>query len=317
MPPKDSVLARKLRRGGVARSPLPDTDLMGDTFARISQDKLRPLLKTTVSAMVLECKVEKLAQALEHISVPAMLGVLDVEGAATQGLVSIDTDLAYHLIDLMLGGDPGVAAVPTTRTFTGIDMALCRLHLEALVVTFREAIGAAFRRPLGKRVAIGEQRQDVSQLRIAPDYVDVLTLNIALDLGEAARTGNFFLLLPLATLDVIRASLQGNVADRAAERPDDLWRANMQRAAAGAPVALDAVVHRQRLSVAEIQALRPGDVLPLPTDAIDTVKLVIGQPGGKTAQIATGRLGAFQGSKVVKLESGLDPRVRRHVERAL
>ena len=117
--------------------------------------------------MVLECKVDEArARRYEHISVPAMLGVW-MSRTRRQGSSQFDIDLAYHLIDLMLGGDPGVAAVPTTRTFTGIDMALCRLRLEALVAAFREAIGAAFRRPLGKRILIGGQRQDVSQLRIA------------------------------------------------------------------------------------------------------------------------------------------------------
>ena len=54
----------------------------------------------------------------------------------------------------------------------------------------------------------------------------MLILNIALISAKPPAPATSFS-LPLATLDVIRASLQGNVADRAAERPDDLWRANV------------------------------------------------------------------------------------------
>jgi flagellar motor switch protein FliM len=310
------VLSRKLKGGGIARSPLPDTELIGDTFARLCEDRLRPLARTVVGAMVLEARVVKLSEALQGISVPAMLGVIEVEDAASQGLLGIHTDLAYHLIDLMLGGDPAVAPAPTARTFTGIDMALGRMQLDALVAAFVEAVSAAFGRPLGKRIAVREQRQNAAQLRIAPDYADVLVFSVALDLGEAARTGNFQLLLPLATLDVLRASLQETTAE-AAGRPDDLWRINMRLAAAAAPVPLDAVLHRQRLPLAGVQALKPGDVLEVPAGAIDEVQLVIAQPGGKSAVVATGRLGAFQGAKVVKLETPVDPRLRSHVARAL
>lgn len=203
-----SLLARKLRSRGVAPSPLPDIELIGDEFARRVEDKLRPLVKTILGAIVLECTVEKLSEAVARVSVPAMLGVLELEGVEPLGLISIDTDLAYHCVDLMLGGDPAVAPTPTARTFTGIDMALCRLYLEALAGAFADAIENGTRRPMAKHFVIREQRQDVSQLRLGPEYVDVLTLSIALDVGVAARTGNFVLILPLATLDVIRATLR-------------------------------------------------------------------------------------------------------------
>ena len=42
--PSTSVLGKKLRRSGVARSPLPDSDLIGETFARGIEDRLRPLV---------------------------------------------------------------------------------------------------------------------------------------------------------------------------------------------------------------------------------------------------------------------------------
>lgn len=317
MPTQDAVLRRKLSRGGVARSPLPETDVIGETFARQVEERIRPLVKSTISAMTLETRVVKLSEATQDISVPAMLGVVEVEDADTHGLLSIDTDLAYHLIDLTLGGDPAVAPTPTTRTFTGIDMALCRLHLEALLQAFGAAVAAVMGRPVTKRITLSDQRQNISQLRFAPDYVDVLAFTIALDIGDAARTGNFMLLMPLATLDVIRASVQDADADAARDRPDDLWRIQMRRAAAAAPVVVNVVLHRRRLTLAAIEALRPGDVLDVPATAPDDLQLTIRQPGGKTATVATGRLGEYRGAKVVKLGTPMDPRVRQHVKNAL
>jgi flagellar motor switch protein FliM len=305
----EKLLRRKLSQGGVARSPLPETDFIGETFARHTEEGLRALVKTMVSAMVLECKIIKLSEASRDISVPTMLGVVEVEGSKAQGLLAIDTDLAYHLIDLMLGGDPSTAPAAITRSFTSIDMALCHLPLEALAEGFMAAVATCFGRPVTKRLLLAAQRQDITQVRIAPDYVDALVYTLTLDIGEAARAGNLQLILPLATLDAVRAAVQEEVAEDPASQPHDLWRIQMRRAAVTAPVIVDAVLYQQRMTIAAVKALRPGDVLEIPSTAPDRIRLTISQPGGKTAQIGAGKLGVFEGAKVVKLDDAVDARV--------
>ena len=84
---------------------------------------------------------------------PGVLGLVDVEDADTPGLIALEPDLAYHLVDLTLGGDPVQAPTPLARPFTAIDMALCRLHLDAILAAFAHAIGANLGRPLTKGLA--------------------------------------------------------------------------------------------------------------------------------------------------------------------
>jgi flagellar motor switch protein FliM len=312
-----NVLTRKLRHGGVARSPLADTDLLGETFARGVEDRVRLLVKTVVGSTVAAARVSKLADATSPISGPAILGLVDVEDADTPGLVAIESDLAYHLIDLTLGGDPGQAPEAVARPFTAIDMALGRIHLDAILAAFGKAIGASLGRPLTKGLAVRDVRQNLSQLRLAPDYIDVLVFGMNLTLGEAGRSGRFLLILPLSALDVIRASAQALNLQAARDRPNDLWKTLMRRAAANAPVQVDAVLHRQRLSLAALHTLTVGQVLEIPRQAVEDIELAIPQPGNRTAVLAYGRLGGFQDNKVVKLATPPDRRVITHIERAL
>ena len=224
MPPSGTVLSRKLRHGGVARSPLADTELLGETFARGVEDRIRLLVKTMIGTTVGAARVAKLADATAEITGPAMLGLVHVEDADTPGLIALESDLAYHLIDLTLGGDPVQAPAPVARPFTAIDMALCRLHLDAILAAFAHAIGANLGRPLTKGLSIRDLRQNLSQLRLAPDYIDVLVFGMDLTLGEAGRQGRFTLVLPLSALDVIRASIQARNVQAARDRPNDLWK---------------------------------------------------------------------------------------------
>jgi flagellar motor switch protein FliM len=311
-----SVLSKKLRQGGVARSPLAETDLIVESLVRGIEDRLRPIVKTMVSVSLDTVSVVKLAAATGRIATPAMMGVIEVEDADTPALVACDAALANHLIDLTLGGDPAVAPESAARPFTAIDMALGRLHLDAVLQAFTHALGVGFGRPLTKVLRIRDQRQNLSQLRLAPDYIDVLTFAATVSLGEAGRTGYVTLVLPLSALDAIRASIQ-TLNQVARERPNDLWKALMRRAAASAPVPVDAVLHRQHLSLAALQALRVGQVIEIPRQAVEEIRLTIPQPGGRTAVLATGRLGGYQEHKVVKLATAPDPRVSAHIDRAL
>jgi flagellar motor switch protein FliM len=242
-----------------------------------------------------------------------MLGLVEFDSAKIQGLLNIDTSFAYHLIDLMLGGDPAVAPVPVTRTFTEIDMALCRIAQEAVLAAFAEALATCFGRPLARPLHLAGQRQDVTQIRFAAEHTDVLVYNIALDIGPAARSGGVQLVLPLAMLDTICAVLKDKAVKAPSEQPWDLWKVSMRHAASRSPVVVDAVLHRRKMTISELSALRVGDVLEMPGSAVTEVQLIVAQPGGKRARVAGGRLGTYLGAKVVKLDASVDPRLRDHV----
>lgn len=309
----ENVLKRKLRTGGVARSPLPDTELLGQAFARQIEKGLRPLIKTIVSAGVLEANVVKVGKAMESVSVPSMLGLIEIDNAKIQGLLNIDTNFAYHLIDLMLGGDPADAPTPITRPFTEIDLALCSIAQEILLTAFSDAFTSFFGRPLGNQLQLAGQRQDVTQVRFATENADVLVYNMALDMGPAARSGGMQLVLPLAILDRICAMLRKDVATAPKEEPWDLWKASMRHAAYRSPVVLNAVLHRRKMTISELSALRVGEVVEIPRSAVDQVQLVVAQQDGKRTTVAAGRLGSYESAKVVKLDSFVDPRLREHL----
>lgn len=311
------VLARKLKRQGIARSPLPDSEFVGQAFARQIEKALRPLVKAPVGAMVIDNRTVKVAEALQSVPVPAMLCLVSMEGSKGQGLLMLDGDLAYHLVDLMLGGDAGVAPVPIARTFTAIDMALCALAQTAVLGAIGEALAAAFGRPLDAPFQSAGQMQDIGQVRLAAPHVDVLVYSVALDIGSAARSGMLNLLLPLGMLDVVCAAMQVKGDEGPGDEAMDLWRVQMRRAATLAPVVLDAVLHTQRMSVDAALALKVGDVIEVPAGAVSEISLLVDQRGGRRAQLGTSRLGTYRGAKVVKLDGPLDPRVAEHVRRAL
>ena len=316
MASETNALSKKLKQGGVARSPLSDGKLIGETFARGAEDRLKVLVKAQVEASVGAAMVSRLGDATASIANPAMLAVLDIEDAETPGLIAAEAGLANHFVDLTLGGNPSDPAGAVARPLTAVDMAVCRLHLDAILAAFCEALAASLGRPPGKALRIREQRQNIAQLRLAPDYIDVLVFAVSLTLGDGGRKGQFLLTLPLSAFDVIRAAGDAMPVEARKERPDDLWRKLMRKAAGGAKVPVDAVLHRQKMSLEVLQGLAIGQMIPLPSEATERLELTLRQPEGRSATLATARLGAFRESKVVKLTSEPDDRVSAHIRRA-
>ncbi len=312
-----NVLITKMRRSGVARSPLPDTDVIGAAFARQVEDRLRPLAKCTPDALVEECRVVRLEEATSGIGTPAMIGLIGLEEADAHALVAMDNALAWHLTDLVMGGDAAERSMVAVRSFTAVDMAVCRPLLAALVAAFGAGLSVVLGRPVPQAFSLTEQRHSTAQLRIAPDYVDALKVRLAVTIGEGGRQGRLDLVVPLSMLDVIRAAIVRQGTADARERPNDLWRTAMRRAAAAAPVALRAVIHRETMTLAQVAGLTVGQVIDIDPDAPQAVDIAIPQTGNREAILARAQLGAYRGRKVVRLRESPDPRLREHLRRAL
>lgn len=314
--PANPVLEHKLSHQRVGRSPLPDIELIGENFGRILEDNLRKLLKTNVGALILDCEVTKLASVVDQIPVPAMLGVVELAGSDHRALINVTSDLVFHIVDMRMGGDSAQAVMPTTRSFTGIDTALCmgffEVVLGSLLAGIEESVGA----PVGKSLRVVQCKQDISTVRIASKSADVMQMLVSLDIGAAARSGDFELILPLSVLDVFRAATkQSDLAFP--ENTQDHWLQRMRDSVGEAGLPVSAILQTRRMSLADVKMLQVGQVLPIPADAVGAVELVVAQGTPHQATLAPARLGVFQGNKVVKLTEAAAPDITSYLATCL
>ncbi len=312
----ENVLTRKISGQGVGRSPISDTEKLGDRFVRLAEKKIGPILRTAVSGMILENEVTRLSAVAEGIPVPALLGVFSFEGSAAHALINVSADLVYHIVDLMMGGDPETCPIPTTRSFTAIDYALMEGILDAAMRAFEESLSEILDGPLRSGFKLMDIQQNITHVSIATDNADVLALNASLDVGEAARGGDIDLVIPLSLLDVVRSSVAKKEVVKSADIKD-IWRDRMTRAATEADIPLTAILHTAKYKAQFLEDLEVGQIIPIPTKAPQNVKLVTRQNGVIAVEVATTKLGAFEGKKVLKLTSPINPTLSDYLKRAI
>ncbi|MEO1689021.1 MAG: flagellar motor switch protein FliM, partial [Pseudomonadota bacterium] len=271
---ENSVIRRMTSGSTGGRAPIADAETIGEDFAKFLDERLRGLMRTITSAIVIDCEVRKLSSVLEEIPVPAMIGVIDVRDSVNQALVNVSMDLVYHVVDLRMGGDPADAPMPTARSVTAIDCGLCEEFIALVLDAFEASLKLNLRTELSEAMQLAQFEQHVTMVRIAPEHSDVLCFRISLDMGEAARSGDFDLVLPLAVLDAYRAAAAPVGARDPSAKPD-IWSRRMAQAASDAPVRLEAVLHRLQMPLSDAESLQPGDLLPLPGDCREEVEIRI------------------------------------------
>jgi len=308
------VLERKLSSRRVGRSPLPDLEMIGENFGRVLEENLRPILQTLVGALILDCEITKLTDVVDKIPVPSMLGVVENDNTDRLALVNLGSELVYNIVDMRMGGDAAQAPQPTTRSFTAIDAQLCMDVFDAILRSFARAVEESLGVPLETKFRVAGHKQDINTVRIAPKSADVMLISASLDIGEAARSGDFDLIMPLSMLDVVRASvIQSEIAETVS--PNDLWVLQMRRFAAEAEVPLHAVLHRESMPLAEVRTLEVGQMLTMPRMALSQVELVQAMGTEFQSTLAAGRLGMYEGGRVLKLTEPPDPQVQTQLDR--
>ncbi|MBB5515253.1 flagellar motor switch protein FliM [Rubricella aquisinus] len=313
---QSDVLKKKISVRRVGRSPIPHLDDITNHLTAKLEDRLRRLLKATTGAIIMACEVRKLSRVLEDIPVPAMLGIVAVEGVDNYALININSDLVYHVVDLRMGGDPASAPPPTARSFTAIDCALCEGFTSTVIDCMMEAMRSGMGAPLPDAMSLARIEQNITQVRLAPGNADVLVIEVNLDIGEAARSGDFQIVLPLSVLDVLRAEAARAPASNEMLTSLTFWRKHMTRAAAEARIEVSGIVHTQRMTVQELEALTPGDVILMPETALKNIDIRLGRLSDRI-DCTTAKLGAFEGRKMLKLTEDPPPDLRSYLESAL
>ena len=159
-------------------------------------------------------------------------------------------------------------------------------------------------------------KQDINTVRVAPKSADVVLLSASLDIGEAARSGDFELIIPLSILDVLRAALlETEATDYLA--PNDLWLLQMRRCAAEALVPLHGILHRLPMTLKDLEKMEIGQFIEIPRAALGTVELTQSIGTEFEAPLAEGRLGTLEGEKMIKLTSAPDDDLKQRLTKLL
>lgn len=273
--------AQAMAEGGAARAwPL--------ALARAARDRL---------GLGLDCGPVRLdrfslAELLDLPPDRALIAVLEGPRNA-MGVLILSPEVLAAVIEMQTLGK--VTQQPLIqRRPTRTDAAMVADYLDAVLIALETALAADADLVWTDGFRYASFLEEARPLALMLEDTAYKVLRCDCDLG-GARQGGLVLALP--------AEGHGRRPERAQAQltPDPGLRmqfsSDLQAQVLAAEVRVQAVLHRVSLPLSAVLALQPGDLLPLPTAALDRIELA-GQDGLKRG---LGKLGQHRGMRAIRL----------------
>jgi flagellar motor switch protein FliM len=192
-------MERIISSGLVSYERLPMLEIVFDRLVRIMSTSLRNFTSDNVEVSIDNILSLRFGDYLNSIPLPAMLAVFKAEEWDNYGLMVVDSTLIYSIVDVLLGGRRGTAAMRIEgRPYTTIERTLVErlIHvvLADLSVSFDPLCPVTFR---FERLEVNPRFATISRLSNA-----AVLARLRIDMED--RGGRLELLLPYATLEPVR-----------------------------------------------------------------------------------------------------------------
>ena len=195
----------------------------------------------------------------------------------------------------VLKGEPDARA--PTDTDAALIAPLVDMLLEGIAANLGERDGAMTEGfHFGARI---ETKRHLGLIVEAPDFH---VLRSQLELNGGAKRGEFVLIVPVQLPEPVTSAAsalgKAKLENASGEDKESLNKVTFaQGAMMEAEACLQAVIHRQKMTLGALGQLKPGDRLPLQEFALDSV--VLG--GGSNSRLGPCRLGQHGGMRAVQL----------------
>jgi flagellar motor switch protein FliM len=236
----------------VSSERLPMLEVVFDRLVRLMSTSMRNFTSDNVEVSLDSVASVRFGDYLDDIPLPAMLNVFKADEWDNHGLIMVDSALICSIVDVLLGGRRGTAAMRTEgRPYTTIDRSL----VERMVRVVLADMGAAFEpiSPVTFRFERLETNPRFAAISRPSNAAVVARLRI--DMEE--RGGRLELLLPYATLEPVRELLLQMFMGEKFGR-DSIWEAHLAHELWFTDVEMTAVMDERAIPLQDICSLEVG-----------------------------------------------------------
>ena len=241
-----------LNSGMVSYERLPMLEVVFDRLVRMMSTSLRNFTSDNVEVSLDNLVSLRFGDYLNSIPLPAMLAVFKAEEWDNFGLLTVDSSLIYSIVDVLLGGRRGTAAMRIEgRPYTTIERNL----VERMIHVVLADLSAAFD-PLSP-VAFRFDRLETNPrfATISRPSNAAIVAKLRIDMED--RGGKLELLLPYATLEPVRELLLQMFMGEKFGR-DSIWEIHLMEELWQTEVELEAVLDQQYLPLYSVLNMEVG-----------------------------------------------------------
>jgi flagellar motor switch protein FliM len=271
---------------------LPMLDVVFDRLVRMMSTSLRNFTSDNVEVSLDQITSVRFGDYLNSIPLPAMLTVFKAEEWDNYGLLTVDSAMIYSIVDVLLGGRRGTAAMRIEgRPYTTIERNL----VERMIHVVLSDLSAAFD-PLSPVTFRFDRLETNPRFATIARHANAAVL-VKLRIDMEDRGGRLELLIPYATLEPVRELLLQMFMGEKFGR-DSIWETHLANELWYTEVKVSAVLDEVTLTLQDVLEWKIGTQLFLNQVPDGPVELRCGD-----VPMFVGRMGRKSGNIAVRIDS--------------
>ena len=249
---------------------LPMLEIVFDRLIRMMATSLRNFTQDNVEVSLDSIESMRFGEYIDSLTLPTLLTVFKAEEWDNYGLMSLDSSIIYSMVDVLLGGRRGTAAMRIEgRPYTTIELNIVKdmiqLILSDLSTAFDPVTSVNF---IYDRLETNPRFATISRLSNA-----VIVARLRIDMED--RGVKIDLMIPYATLEPVRELLlQMFMGERLGR--DAIWENHLMEELWDTEVEIRAVLKERTVNLGEIAGWEKGSFLPLEMAPHEDVTLICG-----------------------------------------
>lgn len=249
---------------------LPMLDIIFDRMVRMMSTSLRNFTSDNIEVSLDNITSVRFGDYLNSIPLPAMLAVFRAEEWDNYGLMTVDSSLIYSIVDVLLGGRRGTAAMRIEgRPYTTIEQTL----VERMIAVVLKDMSAAFEPLSPVNFTFDRLETNPRFATIARPPNAAILVKLRIDMED--RGGRLELLYPYATLEPVRELLLQRFMGEKFGR-DSIWETHLATELWSADLQLDAILGEQTMSLRDVMNFEVGQTVLFNIRPEDNVEMRCG-----------------------------------------
>lgn len=281
---------------------LPMLEIVFDRLVRLMTTSLRNFTSDNVEVSLDNISSIRFGDYLNSIPLPAILAVFRAQQLDNYGLLTVDSNLIYSIVDVLLGGRRGTSAMRVEgRPYTTIERTLVQRMIEVVLADARQAFAP-----------LTEVDFDLDRVETNPRFAAIarpanaaILVKLRIDMED--RGGRIELMLPYATLEPIRKMLLQQFMGEKFGR-DNIWESHLATELWSTKMDVSAVLDEMQKPLGEVMELKVGDTLWLDAGPDGLVELRCG-----SIPLTSGHMGRIGHNIGIRLDKPLNSAAKKRL----
>ena len=274
---------------------LPMLEIVFDRLVRLMTTSLRNFTSDNVEVSLDSITSIRFGDYLNSIPLPAILAVFHAEELDNYGLFTVDSNLIYSIVDVLLGGRRGSSAMRIEgRPYTTIERTLVQRMIEVIM----QDMCAAFEPLAPVNFSLDRLETNPRFAAIARPANAAILVKLRIDMED--RGGRTELLLPYATLEPIRKLLLQQFMGEKFGR-DSIWESHLATELWSTKIDIEAILDEQTMPLNQVMNLEVGQTMMLNASPDSKIELRC-----RGVPLLTGRMGRVGSSVAVRVDDAIE-----------